>query len=280
VYSLSIPEHERRAQLREYFIFGAPEAQARILTCFNSFFEHAGSHALFMPCGAHSKITSNAISAVLTKAATCGIAFARPQPLEDCPLLEELNADAQMMQVVSAIRKLPDGRYAGALFDSMGLAVHLRDQGLNFQGLRVLILGAGSASCAVALAAVQHGASSLDIVDPRQYLAARLIKRLQGLRSVEFGVDINASRYDVIVNTWEDQCPLQLSLLTSYLQKISANGWAMDTGLSLKHSHFLKLARSLGVHTFSGIPSLRQQARYYLRFYQELVGQAASSQVE
>jgi shikimate dehydrogenase len=259
-----------RCTLREYVIFGAPEAQARILTNFNNFFEQVDANALFMPSVAQHKLTSNAITAVLMKDSICGVAFARPHSLEECPAMAELNADADATQVISAIRKLPDGRYAGALFDSIGLAAHLHEQGLSFKGRRVLILGAGTQSCAVALAAVQHGASHLDVMDPRQYLAERLISQLRGLGSASLGTDMRAAQYDVMVNTWENHSPLQPNLLASYLQKINPKGWAVDTGLSLEHSGFLKTARSLGIHTFSGIPSLRRQVRYYLQFFGEL----------
>jgi shikimate dehydrogenase len=255
---------------RGYVIFGVPEAQARILTCFNTFFEQAGANALFMPSSSQHKLTINSISTELMKPSMFGVAFSRPQSIEECPTLAELNQDAAITQLISAIRKLPDGRLAGALFDSKGLALHLREQGLSFEGQRVLILGAGTQSTAVALAAVQHGASHLDLLDPRQYLAAKLCSKLQGLSSTSIGIEQRISQYDVIVNTWENQGLLQQSLLSSYFQKICSTGWAVDTGLSLHQSSFLKMAKSFGIQTYSGIPSLRSQVRYYLDFFGEL----------
>ncbi len=255
---------------REYVVFGSPEAQARILTSFNTFFEQLDLTALCIPSYSRNKLTSSTIATDLIKANAWGVAFDRPQPIDDCPELSELNADAETIQLVSAIRKLPDGRYTGALFDSMGLAAHLAQQGLSFKGQKVLILGAGSQSAAVALAAIQNGASHMDLIDPRQYLGEKLIARLQCLSEASLGSSFRLTNYDVIVNTWDSHSMLQQGALASYFHNVKSNGWAVDTGLSLKDSYFLKMAQTFGIHTFSGIPSLRKQVRYYLEFFGEL----------
>lgn len=264
------------SQQREYIIFGAAEAQARILTCFNNYFEQLNAPAICLPSQIPYKLTPNAISAALMKPQIKGVAFARPQAVSECPELAELNADAAATQVISAIRKLPDGHLGGALFDGIGLVAHLEEQGLSFEGHRILMLGAGHQSCAVALAAVKHGAVHLDLLDPRQYLAQSLINHLNGVSRISLGIEPRLQQYDVVVNTWESNSMMQQSLLASYLKKLKTDGWAVDTGLSLESSVFLKLASSLGIHTFSGIPSLRSQVRYYLDFFGELPSSKSS----
>ncbi len=256
--------------LRQYVVFGAPEPQARILTCFNNYFEQLNAHAICLPSLIPHKLTANAIAAALMKPQIKGVAFARPQAVGECPDLVELNDDAAATQVVSAIRKLPDGRLGGALFDGVGLVAHLEEQNLSFTAHRILMLGAGHQSCAVALAAVKQGAAHLDLLDLRQYLAQSLVNHLSGLSKTSLGTDLSLSQYDVIVNTWESNSMIQQSMLVSYFKKLEVSGWAVDTGLSLENSSFLKTARSLGIHTFSGIPSLRNQVRYYLEFFDEL----------
>lgn len=268
-------EVEQQVQ-REYVIYGAAEAQARILTCFNNYFEQLSALAICLPSVIPNKLTANAISATFIKSQIKGVAFARPQAVAECPALAELNDDAAATQVVSAIRKLPDGRLTGALFDGMGLVTHLEEQDLSFKGCRILMLGAGHQSCAVALAAVKHGATHLDLLDPRQYLAQSLANQLSGLSDTSLGTESRLPQYDVVVNTWESNAMMQQSMLLGYLNKLKAEGWAVDTGLSLESSIFLKLARSLGIHTFSGIPSLRSQVRYYLDFFGELASSKSS----
>jgi shikimate dehydrogenase len=256
--------------LREYVVFGSPQAQARILTRFNSYFEQLDTPALFLPSASRGKLTAATIAAELVKPSVHGVAFDRPLALDDCPALVDLNSDAQAIGVVSAIRKLPNERYAGALFDGMGLAAHLQRQGLSFQGLKVLILGASAQSGAAALTAVQHGAVAVDLIDPRQYLAERLAEQLTTLSDATVGTALAEDLYDVIVNTWSNQTLLQESTLANYFQHVKGDGWAVDTSLSQHGSDFLKTAQSLKIHTFSGIPSLRRQVRYYLEFFGEL----------
>jgi shikimate dehydrogenase len=262
-------EAEQREH-REYVIFGAPQAQARILTCFNTYFEEMNAHALCLPSLIPHKLTVSAIAATLMRPQTKGVAFARPQSVSECPDLAELNDDAAATQVVSAIRKLTDGRLGGALFDGVGLVTHLKQQNLSFKAHRVLVLGAGHQSCAVALAAVRHGASHLDLLDPRQYLAQSLMNHLNGLSSTSLSTEPRLSHYDIVINTWESNAMVPQAMLINCLKKISPNGWAIDTSLSIESSTFLKIAHSLGIHTFSGIPSLRNQVRYYLDFFDEL----------
>jgi shikimate dehydrogenase len=266
----SISIDAEQPEQREYVIFGAAQAQARILTCFNNYFEEMNAHALCLPSLIPHKLTVNAIAATFMRPQIKGVAFARPQSVSECPDLTELNDDAAATQVVSAIRKLSDGRLSGALFDGVGLVAHLEQQNLSFKAHRILMLGAGHQSCAVALAAVRHGAAHLDLLDPRQYLAQSLMNHLNGLSSTSLGTELRLSQYDIVINTWESNSILQQSMLVTYLKKLSLNGWAVDTSLSIESSIFLKIARSLGIHTFSGIPSLRSQVRYYLDFFSEL----------
>jgi shikimate dehydrogenase len=266
------PSEATNNELRQYVVFGAPEPQARILTCFNNYFEQLNAHAICLPSLIPHKLTANAIAAVLMKPQIKGVAFARPQAVAECPELAELNDDADATQVVSAIRKLPDGRFGGALFDGVGLVAHLEEQKLSFKTHRILLLGAGHQSCAVALAAVKQGAVHLDLLDPRQYLAQSLMNHLSGLSKTSLSTALRLSQYDVIVNTWDSNSMIQQSMLISYFKKLKTDGWAVDTGLSLENSSFLKTANGLGIHTFSGIPSLRSQVRYYLQFFDELEG--------
>jgi shikimate 5-dehydrogenase len=115
-----------------------------------------------------------------------------------------------------------------------------------------------------------------DLLDPRQYLAQSLINHLNGVSRTSLGTEPRLQQYDVVVNTWESNSMMQQSMLASYLKKLKTDGWAVDTGLSLESSVFLKLASSLGIHTFSGIPSLRSQVRYYLDFFGELSSSKSS----
>jgi shikimate 5-dehydrogenase len=257
-------------KLREYVVFGSPQAQARILTRFNSYFEQLDTPALCLPSATRGKLTSGAIAAELAKEGVKGVVFDRPQALDDCPDIVDLNADASAIGLVSAIKKSTDGHYVGALFDSLGMAAHLQRQGLSFKNLSVLVLGASAQSAAAALAAIQNGAVRVDLIDPRQHLAEKLSEQLRKLGDISIGISVGSGRYDVIINTWSNQTMLQESVLANYFQVINNDGWAVDTGLSLQDSKFLEMAQSQGVHTFSGIPNLRRQVRYYLDFFGEL----------
>ena len=90
-----------------------------------------------------------------------GINVTIPYKQAVIPYLDSLAPSAQLTGAVNAIVRSSDGRLTGHNTDMDGFISLSRHSGADFQGAKVVILGAGGAAKAVAAAASQLGAASV-----------------------------------------------------------------------------------------------------------------------
>ncbi len=87
---------------------------------------------------------------------------------------------AAFLGTVNTIRRLPDGRLLGDMFDGIGFVEACRENGCVFAGRRALLVGAGGAGTAIAHAVVLAGVSRLSISDVDAARRDALVARLAG----------------------------------------------------------------------------------------------------
>lgn len=85
---------------------------------------------------------------------------------------------AQMLGVVSVIRRNPDGTWHGDMLDGLAFVKAQKDAGAQPQGARVLLVGAGGAGSAIAIALLEEGVRELIIHDADETRSARLVELL------------------------------------------------------------------------------------------------------
>lgn len=117
------------------------------------------------------------------------------------PYLDELTAAAQVIGAVNTISVQPDGRLLGDNTDAPGFIADLRDNGVDPQGKRVLVLGAGGSSRAVVYGLATAGAKTITIANRTLERAHELVETLQGR---------------------VPQCPLQACVLPDELRPVAA----------------------------------------------------------
>lgn len=110
---------------------------------------------------------------------------------------------AQFLDSVNMMRRNPDGSWHGDALDGLGFVAAMRKNGGEPKGQRALLVGAGGAGSAIALALLDAGASELAIHDGdakrRDDLVGRLQRRFgERVRSgsgdpTGFGVVVNAT---------------------------------------------------------------------------------------
>jgi shikimate dehydrogenase len=89
---------------------------------------------------------------------------------------------AKMLGVVSVIRRNPDGTtWHGDMLDGLAFVKAQKDHGAEPEGARVLLVGAGGAGSAIAIALLEAGVGELIIHDAAQSRVATLIDLLSGL---------------------------------------------------------------------------------------------------
>lgn len=105
-----------------------------------------------------------------------GLSVTIPFKQDVIPLLDEVAPAARAAGAVNTIA-VREGRWLGSNTDAEGFLEPLRARGIGVQGLRVVILGAGGAARAVALALRRHGAQ-VAVAARRADAAARVADAL------------------------------------------------------------------------------------------------------
>src|SRR6266850_3763921 len=82
---------------------------------------------------------------------------------------------AKLLGVVSVMRRNPDGSWHGDMLDGLAFVKAQKDEGAKPKGARVLLLGAGGAGSALAIALLEEGVRELIIHDTDESRTAKLL---------------------------------------------------------------------------------------------------------
>lgn len=88
---------------------------------------------------------------------------------------------ATLLEVVSVIRRNPDGTWHGDMLDGLAFVKAQKDNGAHIDGARALLVGAGGAGSAIAVALLAEGVRELVIHDADESRVAGLIRLLAGV---------------------------------------------------------------------------------------------------
>jgi shikimate dehydrogenase len=174
------------------------------------------------------------------------------------PFIDELDETARLAGAVNTVVVRKDG-LRGLNTDGGGFVEACKEAGVSLSERSVLILGAGGAAAAIAVAALGEGASRLYIANrtPRRAedLRAKLSRIARGtelrVRPIDEAGEV-AAQAEVLINTTylgmkeEDPLPLPAHCLTA--EKIVCDA----VYLAGKETALIRHAREAGVRTVSG----------------------------
>jgi shikimate dehydrogenase len=127
---------------------------------------------------------------------------------------------AQKLGVVSVIRRNADGTWHGDMLDGLAFVKAQIDHGAQPEGARVLLIGAGAAGSAIAIALLEAGIGELVIHDAEQSRVHTLLELLSDLGRVRAGSP-DPTGCDLVCNATPmgmedgDPLPIDAALLTS-----------------------------------------------------------------
>ncbi len=196
-----------------------------------------------------------------------------PHKLEAAGLLDALRGESGLLRAVNTVI-VEDGGMIGCNTDVEGFFRFLEEEGIDARGSSCLLIGAGGASRAVALALAGSGAAVLHVMNrtPRKAEELReLLKRASPMSEISIRTfDREGARVlgecDIIVNCTplaEDdaaELPLDYGLFAS-------GQMAVDLKYSRRRSAFLEEARSRGARTANGEGMLVHQAAASFRLW-------------
>jgi shikimate dehydrogenase len=130
-----------------------------------------------------------------------GIVVTMPHKFAALAHCDEVSERARVLGSVNVLYRIADGRWRGDMTDGVAMAAALEKAGCKLAERRALLVGAGGAGSAVALALVEAGVAKLAIAEVdasrRDSLIARLAARHPG--KVTAG-NADSTGFDLVVN--------------------------------------------------------------------------------
>jgi shikimate dehydrogenase len=196
----------------------------------------------------------------------CGASITMPHKEAAVHACDEVTPRATMLRSVNCITRLPDGRLRGDSTDGEGFVRSLTDAGVEASGRAALVLGAGGAARAVAVALCEAGARVS--VSARRAGAADAVAGLTSRREVDGDMAATipwddraaaAASADIVVNATpigmltDNSSPLAPSTL-------HAGHAVVDLVYTPRETPLLAAARAAGATAVDGLGMLVHQA--------------------
>jgi len=177
--------------------------------------------------------------------------------------LDFLSEEAEFLGAVNTVKE-EEGKLTGYNTDAEGFARSLEEEGVEVEGKRVLMLGAGGAAKAVGYALLKRGAKFLSVVN-RNFQRAKALGELLGkVGNVliyplkESTVEVLLKDTDIIVNTTSVGMKKEDPLLFDY-SKIPDGITVVDIIYNPCKTPLLKAAKEKGCKTINGLGMLVHQ---------------------
>ena len=187
---------------RLYGIIGHPIAHVRVPATFNARFAHEGVDAVSLPFHATAERFTAAVRGLQALDNVGGFVVTAPHKQAMVALCDEVVGEAKLAGAVNTVRREPDGRLIGELFDGSGFVRGLQAHAREPRGKRVFMLGAGGAGTALGFALARAGVAGITIHNRTGSLASDLAARIKAAYprcDVRTGAK-DARGFDIAVN--------------------------------------------------------------------------------
>lgn len=193
----SRPGHAITATTTVAAVIGSPVAHSLSPALHNAAFAAAGVDWVYTAFDVEPGGAGAAVAAMRTLGLG-GLSVTMPHKEDVAAAVDELDPAAAALRSVNTIVRLPGGRLRGCSTDGAGFVASLADEGIDADGLRFSVIGAGAAARAVVDALARAGAERVTVVN-RSADRARAAAELAGERG-RVGNATEIGDADVLVN--------------------------------------------------------------------------------
>lgn len=158
---------------------------------------------------------------------------------------------ARFLGAANVVRRTPDGGWHGDVTDGLGMLGALRQAGCEPMGKRVLLVGAGGAGSAIALALVEAGAAQLAVHDTDAARRDGLVGRLKERGADAVTGSTDPAGFDLVINA--STCGMKAGdPLPVDASRIAPGTVTADVITLPARTPFLEAAASRHCHTVPG----------------------------
>jgi len=247
---------------------GFPTHAFKAPLIYNPWFEHVGLNAVVVPMGCRAENYPALLRTLFALSNVRGALITMPHKVTTVGLVDEVRPAARIAGAANAVRREADGRLVADMFDGEGFVRGVRRKGVDPQGARVLIVGAGGVGCAIAASFAAAGVEALSLFDVRseaaEALAGRLRQHYPLLKLVTGSAD--PAGHDIVVNATPlgmepgDPLPLDVS-------RIPPQAFVGEVVMRETMTAFLRAAQARGCRFQVGSDMLFEQIPAYLEFF-------------
>jgi shikimate dehydrogenase len=235
---------------------------------YNPYFEEAGINAVVVPMGCQSENYPAFLKAVFTLENIRGALITMPHKVTTVGLLDDVTATVRVAGACNAVKRLPDGRLVGDMFDGAGFVRGVQRQGFDPTAKRVLVVGTGGVGCAIAASLAGAGIAAISLFDVNSVSCEALARRLKDNHSdIEVRTGSNDPLgHDLVVNATpmgmneSDPLPLDVS-------RLSPDTFVGEVVMRTEMTAFLTAAQARGCRTQRGTDMLFEQIPAYLEYF-------------
>ncbi len=235
---------------------------------YNPYFEQAGVDAVVVPMGCRPEHFASFLKAVFTLENTLGALITMPHKVAVVDLLDDITPAVRIAGSCNAVKRAPDGRLVGDMFDGEGFVRGVRRKGCQLAGARALVVGCGGVGSAIAASLAAAGVAAIDLFDAHAGSAEGLAQRLrQHHATLAVGTGSNdPAGHDVVVNAtplgMNDGDPLPMDVT-----RIAPEAFVGEVVMKQEMTAFLKAVQARGCRFQVGTDMLFEQIPAYLEYF-------------
>ena len=166
-------------ETRLHLILGDPVAQTKSPSGLSAEFRRRGVNAICIPLHVAAVDFDAVMAAARVVRNLDGIVITVPHKLAALRHCEEASERARLLGAANVLRRTATGRWQGDMTDGAATVAALERAGATLAGRRALVLGAGGAGSAVALALLEAGVAALTLADVVPARSAGVVARLK-----------------------------------------------------------------------------------------------------
>jgi shikimate dehydrogenase len=247
---------------------GYPTGSFKAPMIYNPYFEREGIDAVVVPMGCRAEEYPAFLKLFFRLSNALGALITMPHKVTTTQLVDTVLPTAAIAGACNAVRRGPDGRLIGEMFDGEGFVRGVLRKGRAVAGRRALVIGSGGVGSAIAASLARAGVAELRLFDLNEQathaLAGRLTQHYPAL-AVQTGSKDPAG-CDIVVNAtplgMKPGDPLPLDI-----ERLSADCFVGEVVMAQEITPFLAAARARGCAIQVGTDMLFEQIPAYLEFF-------------
>ncbi|MFO1104669.1 MAG: shikimate dehydrogenase [Amaricoccus sp.] len=247
---------------------GYPTESFKAPMIYNPYFEARGLDAVVVPMGSKVEDFPAFFPLLFRLSNIHGALITMPHKVTTVGLLDEVTTTVRVAGACNAVRREPDGRLVGDMFDGEGFVRGVLRKGRALEGARALVVGNGGVGSAIAASLARAGVAQLALFDGYTPMMDGLADRLRShYPALEVTVGSkDPAGFDLVVNATplgmkpDDPLPMDV-------ERIAPETFVGEVVMKTEITPFLAAARAKGCQYQIGTDMLFEQIPAYLEFF-------------